>query len=485
MIADDPRRGTSGAVGPSRNMNYSQALAYLESFVNYEKKSDYRYTQSFKLERMRSFLEAAGAPHRGLRVIHVAGTKGKGSVCVLAANILRCHGYRVGLYTSPHLSDIRERVRVLDAQRISGVPDAFEGMIPAGEFAACCSELRDAVEVFHGRRANGRLSFFEVYTALAFFYFRKQHVDFAVLETGLGGRLDATNAVDSLAAGITAISYDHVDKLGCSLEEIAREKCGIIKPSKSGFPEVVCAPQTPAVAAAINVYCRHRGVKPVFVDRKRIKCLGVRGRFQKMSFFPPRGSSQLVRSRLWGEHQAENLAVAWQLVSAALRRLGRKFDPARARRGISETLWPGRFEVAALRPAIVLDGAHNEASSAVLRLALERFFPGKRPVFVIGVSTDKDIVGICRELVPCASCVVVTRSGSPRAASCEQILSIAARYSTACTWKIQRDVGAAVRSAVGEAGTRGVVVVTGSLFVVGEARNRIFPRQIRPKRCYT
>jgi dihydrofolate synthase/folylpolyglutamate synthase len=463
-------------------MNYSQALSYLESFINYEKKSDYSYTQSFKPRRMRSFLEAAGAPDRGLRVIHVAGTKGKGSVCVLAANILRCHGYRVGLYTSPHLSDIRERIRVIDAQRKPDGFDAFEGMISAREFAACCKELRGAVEAFHARRANGRLSFFEVYTALAFLYFRKRNVDFAVLETGLGGRLDATNAVDSVAAGITAISYDHVDKLGCSLSSIAREKCGIIKPSKSGFPEVVCAPQAPAVTAAIKGYCRQLGVKPVFVDSKRIKCLGTRGRYQTVSFLPPHGVRQNIRTRLWGDHQAENIAVAWQVVSSALCRLGRRFDPARARRGISEAIWPGRFEVAALRPAIVLDGAHNEASSAALKRALEKIFPGKKPVFVIGMSSDKDIVGVCRELVPRASCVVVTQARSPRAASCEQILSISARFSTACTWKIQRDVGAAVRFAVREAGPRGVVVVTGSLFVVGEARNGFIPRQARQKR---
>lgn len=204
-----------------------------------------------------------------------------------------------------------------------------------------------------------------------------------------------------------------------------------------------------------------------------------------MLFSPPGAASQRIRTRLWGDHQAENIVVAWQLVSEALCRLGRKFDPAHARRGIAESLWPGRFEVIALRPAIVLDGAHNEASAAVLKRALERFFPGKRLVFVVGVSSDKDIVGICRELVPCASCVVVTRAGSPRAASCEQILSIAARYSTACAWKIERDVGGALRSAVREAGHRGVVVVTGSLFVVGEARDRLVPRQNRPKKCYT
>ena len=213
-------------------MTYPQAIKYLESFVNYEKFIDYPYKRSLKLERIKDFLFLIGNPQDKLRCIHVAGTKGKGSTCAFIAYILRQAGFRVGLYTSPHLSDFRERIRILEYQRIGKskrVLDVFEGLIGKRDLAGLVKKLKPAIDRYNKSSKYGPLSFFEVYTALAFVYFKEQKTDFAVLETGLGGRLDATNTVNALVSVITPISYEHTQKLGKTLREIAREKAGIIK----------------------------------------------------------------------------------------------------------------------------------------------------------------------------------------------------------------------------------------------------------------
>lgn len=212
-------------------MTYQEATQYLNSFVNYEKKSKYPYQETFKLERIRAFLNILGNPQNDLKCIHVAGTKGKGSVCSFIANILKEAGYKVGLYTSPHLSDCRERVRILSKKPQTKKSD-FPGMITKKEFICLVKSLKPLINEFAKQSKYGPLSFFEVYTVLAFQYFKINKVDFAVLETGLGGRLDATNVVDPLACAITSISYDHMDILGHTLREIAREKNRYYKKTK-------------------------------------------------------------------------------------------------------------------------------------------------------------------------------------------------------------------------------------------------------------
>ncbi|MBM3255805.1 MAG: bifunctional folylpolyglutamate synthase/dihydrofolate synthase, partial [Candidatus Omnitrophica bacterium] len=212
-------------------MTYPETLAYLDSFINYEKIANYPYKESIKLERINNFLNIIGNPQDSLKSIHIAGTKGKGSTCAFISYILREAGYKVGLYTSPHLLSFRERIRILQPYRQGEERTAevdFEGAIPEEDLIRLVDYLRPKIEEYNISSPLGQLSFFEAYTALAFVYFKEQGVDFAVLETGLGGRLDATNTVNSLASAITPISYEHTQKLGNSLREIASEKAGII-----------------------------------------------------------------------------------------------------------------------------------------------------------------------------------------------------------------------------------------------------------------
>ncbi|MFC1594601.1 bifunctional folylpolyglutamate synthase/dihydrofolate synthase, partial [Candidatus Omnitrophota bacterium] len=222
-------------------MTFLQAQAYLNSFVDYERINDYSYAQNINLERILFFLKSIGNPHKGLRAIHVAGTKGKGSTCAFIASILQKAGLRVGLYTSPHLQTFQERIRILDSthktRECNGI---FADMISEADICRHVECLKPAFKEFTQRSSWGALTFFEAYTAIAFLHFKEQKVDFAVLETGLGGRLDATNVADSLACIITPISYEHAEVLGSSLEEIAQEKAGIIKNKQQ---VVVVAPQ--------------------------------------------------------------------------------------------------------------------------------------------------------------------------------------------------------------------------------------------------
>jgi dihydrofolate synthase/folylpolyglutamate synthase len=256
-------------------MTYPETLAYLDSFINYEKLAVYPYKEFFKLERIRNFLDIIGNPQGALKCVHIAGTKGKGSTCAFISYILKEAGYKTGLYTSPHLSDFRERVRILQPYRQGeekAAEKGFEGMIPQEDLIRLMEYLRPQIEEYNKDSQLGALSFFEAYTALAFIYFKEQEVDLVVLETGLGGRLDATNTVDSLVCAITPISYEHTQKLGNTLREIAYEKAGIIKSSSP----VISAPQEEEAGIVIRNKCQEYGAKLYVVGSQiRYECRGL------------------------------------------------------------------------------------------------------------------------------------------------------------------------------------------------------------------
>jgi dihydrofolate synthase/folylpolyglutamate synthase len=440
-------------------MAYQETIRYLNSFINYEKKAVYPYKQSFKLERIKEFLESLGNPQDSLKCIHIAGTKGKGSVCAFTSYILKAAGYRVGLYTSPHLSDVRERMRILNPLSAIRYPaDEFEGAISKKKLTDLVQKLRPAIGRYNKNSKYGALSFFEVYTALAFIYFKEKKVDFAVLETGLGGRLDATNAVNSLICAITPISYDHMQKLGNRLSEIAREKAGIIKGER---PIVITAPQEKDAMGVIRNRCKETGAKLYAVGRDIIykKKKGVFSVSGVLKEYPG------LKTRLIGRHQLVNASVAVGIIEG-LQSLGIKVSADSVNKGLRNAVWPGRCEVISRNPAVILDGAQNTASAKALKEALRGDFKYARLILVLGVSKDKDIKGICEELYDLADTAILTRADNPRAAK-PQVL---AGYFKGKGIYLTQKVKEAIILAKKLAGKKDLILVTGSLFVVGEAR---------------
>ena len=454
-------------------MTYPEAIRYLESFINLEEIPRWSYKASLNLERSKNFLATVDNPQDRLLCIHVAGSKGKGSTCAFITYILREAGFKVGLYTSPHLSDFRERIRILDpALPSGGRRGEFEGMISKYALSCLVKRLRSAIEKYNRICPYGPLSFFEIYTALAFVYFNEKKVDFAVLETGLGGRLDATNVVNAAVSVITPISYEHTEKLGDTLAEIAGEKAGIIKPPAAyRIPHtaiVISAPQEKEAAAVIREKCRQVRAR-LFEAGRDIVCKRVLGRRARIKGIFIEYKNLTVR--LTGEHQLVNACVAIGAVEA-LRYHGVKVGVESIRRGLYNTLWPGRCEIVSRKPLVVLDGAQNAASAKVLKETIARNFKYKKLILVLGISGDKDILGICRQLCPRADSVVLTQAHNPRAADVNDIARIILSEFPDRSRQVRkiRSVRHAIREVLREAKKEDLIVVTGSLFVVGEAR---------------
>ncbi len=444
-------------------MTYPQVCAYLNSLANYEKNINYSYPQTFKLERVRDFLEGLGAPQKSLRIIHVAGSKGKGSTCAMVAYVLRAAGFRVGLYTSPHLQDFRERIRVLEPLSRTAGRD-FEGMIPKGTLADLVGQIKPGIARFNRRSPYGQLSFFEVYTVLAFLYFKQKRIDFAVMETGLGGRLDATNAADSLICGITPLSLEHVDKLGNTLAKIAAEKAGIIK-RKGAL--VISAHQEKPARRVILSRCKKFSARLYEVGRQ-IKYSVAKGGLTV------KGLSNEYRDlkiNLIGKHQAANAALATGIVEA-LGFYGWEIKEVALRRGLAQTVWPGRCERIKQHPLVILDGAQNAASAQVLKKAISDNFSVsavkkyRKLILVLGISADKDIAGICKPLSSLADTVILTRAATPRAIAPQKLAGYF-RQKTYLTQSVREAGDLAAKLAAKE----DLILVTGSLFVVGEYRD--------------
>ncbi|MBE3069903.1 MAG: bifunctional folylpolyglutamate synthase/dihydrofolate synthase [Planctomycetes bacterium] len=447
---------------------YEAALAYLFSATDYEKMRRVRYNaDTFSLDRMRRLLEALGSPERGLRAVHVAGTKGKGSTAAMVHAIALECGLTAGLYTSPHLEDIRERIRV-------GPRD-----IAPEDLADLIDLARPHVERM---RAEGDApTFFEIFTALAFVHFARVGVDLVVAEVGLGGRLDATNVLAPDVSVITAISLDHMAQLGGTLAAIAAEKAGIVKPRVP----VVSQPQPVEAMAAIRDACREAGSPLVLVGRDVTytwEPAAEAGRpGGRLTVRTPDAAYSGLFLPLMGEHQALNAAAA---VAAAERAgpLARRISRDVVRRALAAVRWPGRMEHRPGPPETVLDGAHNRASIERLAEALGRHFPGRRPVVVFGSAADKDVDGMLAAVVermPGAA-VLFARSQNPRAADAADL---AARF-VACGGggaETFGDVASALAAAARRAAGGGLVVVCGSLYLVGEARGLLAAGRAAPE----
>ena len=435
-------------------MKFSESVRYLESLPTPEK---------WSLETPARLASLAGV-HLDFEIIHVAGTNGKGSVCAYLASMLSAAGYRTGLYTSPHLERYNERIKISGAE------------ISNRDFARAISLIRPFIERM---RTEGRCpSVFEALTVAAFAYFSEKKIDFLVLETGMGGRLDATNIAPSRVQVITSLSPDHMASLGSSLAKIASEKAGIIKPNSL----VVCPECSPQAAAPIAEKARNSASRLFALgkdfDFKAIR-IGEHG-----SAFNYSGLSahfQKVFTPLPGVHQLENAALSIAAIEC-VRTLGYKVSAKAIADGIASTIWPGRLELISKRPRILLDGAHNLDGVRKLKAALKGIFlkPGRKLILVVGIMADKDYPGIMRELAPLASEIVLTaaaieRSASPKALALSIPRDIEAKIS------VIGDLKEAVEYAKKAAGPGDLICITGSLFVVGQARGYLLGR---PKKAY-
>jgi dihydrofolate synthase/folylpolyglutamate synthase len=428
-------------------------------------------SHKFDLNHMRVLLRALDRPERRFPSVLIAGTNGKGSTAATLASILRASELRTGLYTSPHLARINERVRV-NGEEMSD-----------DDFAALQGEIDRVAE---GLVERGELpwhpSFFEMMTAIAFEYFAREKVDLAVLEVGMGGRLDATNVVDPLVSVITDISLDHQKFLGNTVGEIAREKVGIIRPGGA----VVTLPQQPEANDVIGNTILDLGARAVNAvpyvppvspgSAQYLVPSTEKGKAGFVYRYPLRvlGEQILVETPLVGRHQLRNVALA---VAAAAELSQQGFSvitAASIERGVRETRWPGRFQVIAARPGwpeMVLDVAHNPAGAWALRSALSEQYEDRPLIFVFGAMRDKAISEMTEILFPLAERVIATRPENPRAASPEEIRRAAAR--TGAEVEAVENVKLAVERARAVAGEEHVVVITGSIYLVGEVMSSV------------
>ena len=421
---------------------YNQALDYLYSFVDYSLKHSSELVKAdFNLNRMLALMESLGDPQTKYPSIHVAGTKGKGSTSALCAAALSAAGYRVGLYTSPHLEDYVERIR------INGESILHEQLIELVE------EIKPHVAKIE------KLTTFEITTALAFMAFAKYGATAAVFEVGLGGRLDATNIVTPKVSVITSLSYDHMAVLGNTLALIAGEKAGIIKP---GVP-VVSSPQRDEAREVLLRIASERNSDITLVGRdvefERVEA-SLSGQRLKVS-----GQRLAVELHipLLGKHQIENAATAY----AALKASGIAISDEQIQRGFSQVQWPARFELARLDPPLIFDSAHNQDSFEKLRETLEEYFPGKKVYLIFGASEDKNIPGMFAEMKPKIQKIIITRADHPRALSVEQIAGLAGQAGVECEAVVP--VKEALRRALELSSKDGSIVLSaGSMFVTAE-----------------
>jgi len=420
---------------------YLATLLELFGRANFEMRRP-RAPEAFRLEPIRRLLEELGNPHRRYAVIHIAGTKGKGSTAAMAEAILRAAGYRTGLYTSPHLHTMRERIR------IGGE------LIPPSTVVELFGRLRPAIE------ADPDLTVFDILTAMGFLAFAEAGVEIAVVEVGLGGRLDSTNVVSPAVCLITALSMDHTEILGPTLAHIAFEKAGILKP---GVPAVT-APQAEEAMAVLRQVAAERGAPLWTLEGWRYGPKDIAPTGQRGEIHSPDGSHWSIRLPLLGRHQWENAALAVAAVGQ-LRERGWMIPDEAIREGLERVRWPGRFEVLQEEPPLVLDGAHNDASATRLAETVAEVFPGRRWQLVFGISADKDPRAILAPLQPLIEGIWLTRSRHPRAADPQRLAEAA--QALGLPGRIRREVAHALEDALAEGGP---VLVTGSLFVVAEAR---------------
>lgn len=436
--------------------------------ISYEEALDFihglnRFGTKLGLHNITKLLELLGNPHENIKIIHVAGTNGKGSTCAMIASILRSAGFKVGLYISPYLEVFNERMQV-NGENISNE-----------DLARLTEKVRE--KVFYMRENGlGSPTEFEVVTAIGFSYFKEQAVDFLVLEVGMGGRLDATNVVTPLVSVITPISMDHQQYLGSTLRDISREKCGIIK---QGVP-VVTAPQEDEAMAVIEDACRERNCSLTKVINSSvsrspdtISYRFVNGGIKGMTFdlYTPKTDYPGLQIGLMGRHQLDNAATAVAAVEP-LGNSGVNLSREAIYKGLKGARWPGRLEIMKEKPTVLIDGAHNIAGIKTLKAVLEEYFYDRKKILVVGILEDKDYTEMLEELIPVADTVICTAPDNPRALSAARLAEAVSNIFQKSQIKVyaQEKIEDALKLASSLAADEDMVVFAGSLYMIGHVR---------------
>lgn len=411
-------------------MGYLQAKQYLESLINYEIHLHKVDPKHFQLDRIKYLLNLLGDPQQHYKIIHVAGSKGKGSTSVMIATILDQAGFKVGLYTSPHLYDFKERIRILKKPyRSRRMNELFSDAITEKEITELVSRIKPFISQIHRKKKYGRATYFEILTAMSLLYFKEKKVDFTVLETGLGGRLDATNAVKTDMAVLTPISLEHANILGKTRTKIAEEKAGIIKDSSQA---VVIAPQKQDVVSVFKKRCRQFAIKPRWVKKTS------------------------VQTNLLGSYQKLNASTAVCAIDY-LREIGYDIPASAVKAGLENIFWPGRLEIVRNKPLVILDGAHNLDSVERLMESLKSLIGTKKVYLIFGAAKDKDIQGMLNLLKKVSKHIILANINHPRS----------------FVFKSAPDVQSAVQSAIKLSSKEDIILITGSLYLISEARKCI------------
>jgi dihydrofolate synthase/folylpolyglutamate synthase len=439
--------------------SYQQAIEYLFGKTDYEKQERVRYnTTTFDLSRMEKLLSLLGNPHQKVHTVHIGGTKGKGSTATMLARMLEANNYKVGLYTSPHVVHLHERIAV-NSQ-----------MITESEMCGLLNRIYAPVE----KMSKNPPTFFEIMTALAFMYFVDKAVDIAVIETGLGGRLDSTNVIQPQVVGITSLSIDHQQQLGSTIDLIAEEKAGIFK---RGVPAVTVQ-QEPAAMQVLK--SRALAVKaPLSVTggdidfSQRFETSKEFGPHTRICLTTPTSKFEHLRVPLHGNHQAINCGLALAMLDK-LKAAGYKIDNEKAAEGLGKVSLAGRMEMISTDPRILIDGAHNAASILALIQAIGQNIPYDSMVVIFGCNNDKDIHGMLDKLQYGADKVIFTRSNSPKAASPEDLADM---YTEICGKMCQTapSLGPAIQLAKSAISKEDLICITGSFYLIGEAKMRFQP----------
>jgi dihydrofolate synthase/folylpolyglutamate synthase len=441
---------------------YQQAIGYLFEKTDYEKQERLRYNvTTFNLNRMQKLLSLLGNPQKKIHTVHIGGTKGKGSTATMLAKMIEANGYTVGLYTSPHVVNLNERIMVNST------------MISDMEMCELLNRIYGPVEKMS---KTDPPTFFEIMTAMAFMYFLDKEVDIAVIETGLGGRLDSTNVIKPKVIGITSLSIDHQNLLGDTIDSIAREKAGIFK---RGVPTVTVQQDPMAMsvlkseAIAVNAPLSVTGSDIDF--SQRFETSREHGPHTRICLTTPTSKFEHLRVPLHGRHQAINCGLALAMLDK-LKAVGYKIDNDKAAEGLCKVSLAGRMEMIWKDPRIMIDAAHNAASIQALIHAVGQNIPYDSMVVIFGCNSDKDVRGMLNQLQFGADKVIFTRSNSPKAVSPEDLAEM---YTDVCGKMCQTapSLGQALQLAKSAVSKEDLICITGSFYLIGQAKMHFQPSE--------